>query len=448
VRSRIGVQDTGVTAWNDVIVLAIGRVRCQSRWSALVNAHVFTDRSEEIRVVKAIDVDALADAMFQAVRAESPYSQLPAHVLEEVREHCRHQAFATLGSLEAGAAPSEVDLAFVRDLAARRAQQRVPLTALLHAYRVGYAVVWDRVRAEVQRSGVSVETGIALADHCVAYINTISFAATDGYLAEQQRLLGDKERSRSWLLEMLLQGERPSGDAELLLSALRLDARGHVHVVVVGASADDDPSTEAELAPKLAGAMQQIVAASGDAPVLWGVLNDRTVAVVVRPELTPLDPWLEAMRSAVAATLPDAQLAVGVSTAWGDLADVPRAYKEAMQAITLTRSDRRFVALSQTSLFDGLIALADATTYRLIPSWANALIEEDRRASGELSSTLSAYVQCELSVGRAASTLEVHPNTIRYRLHRIESITGGTLRSYTHLFDILASMRLLSRRRA
>ncbi len=413
-----------------------------------MNAHVSNDRSEEIRVVKAIDVDSLADGMFQAVRAVTPYSQLPAAVLEEVHEHCRRQASATLESLEAGAAPSEAELAFVRDHAARRAQQRVPLTALLHAYRVGYAVVWDRVRAEVQRSGVSVETGIALADHCVAYINTISFAATDGYLAEQQRLMGDKERSRSWLLEMLLQGERPSGDAELMLSALRLDARGHVHAVVVGASADDDPSTESELAPRLASAMQQIVAACGDAPALWGVLNDRAVAVVVRPELVGLDPWIEALRSAVAPTLADARLAVGLSTAWGDLADVPRAYKEAMQAITLTRSERRFVALSQTSLFDGLVALADATTYRLIPAWASALLDEDRRGGGELSSTLSAYVQCELSVGRAASELEVHPNTIRYRLHRIESITGGTLRSYTHLFDILASMRLLSRRRA
>jgi sugar diacid utilization regulator len=42
----------------------------------------------------------------------------------------------------------------------------------------------------------------------------------------------------------------------------------------------------------------------------------------------------------------------------------------------------------------------------------------------------------------------LHAAGFRYRLHRIESITGGTLRSYTHLFDILASMRLLSRRRA
>jgi len=407
------------------------------------------ERSEEVRVVKAIDEGELAVAMFAAVRSVPPYTSITAEtVLAEVLEHCRSHARATLRSLEAGALPSDAELAFVRSTAARRAQQRVPLTALLHAYRVGYAVVWERVRAEVQRQAVHIDAALALADHCVGYTNSISHAATDGYVAEQQRLSLDHERTRGWLLDMLLRGEQPRGDAEVLLSALRLDARGNAYVLVVGACDDDEPSEATDFAARLATAIEALRPALGDVPTLSGVLNDRAVALVVRPEAADVEAWIDVVDAAVAAMPEHARLAVGLSTGWTDLADIPRAYKEAVRALGLARKDRRFVALSRTTLFDDLIGLADATTLRLVPPWASTFLEEDRRASGELSSTLLAYVASELSVGRAAADLDVHPNTIRYRLHRIEAMTGGTLRSTTHLFDILASLRLLSRRRA
>jgi hypothetical protein len=413
-----------------------------------VEANKGIERTEEVRVAKAIDAHDLAIAMFDAVRSVPPYSAITAEtVLDEVLDHCRSHARATLRSLEAGAVPTDAELAFVRANAARRAQQRMPLTALLHAYRVGYAVVWDRIRAEVLRQSVTIEAALTLADHCVGYTNAISFAATDGYLAEQQRLSLDHERTRAWLLDMLLRGERPRGDAEVLLSALRLDARGNAFVLVVGTCADDEPSEASDLESRFGAALDALRPAFGDAPTLCGVLNDRAVALVVRPEAADVETWIDALGAAVSAMADHQCLAIGLSTGWTDLVDVPRAYKEAVRAVGLARKDRRFVALSRTSLFDDLIGLADPTTLRLVPPWASTFLDEDRRANGELSSTLLAYIASELSVGRAASDLEVHPNTIRYRLHRIESITGGTLRSYAHMFDILASLRLLSRRR-
>jgi len=61
---------------------------------------------------------------------------------------------------------------------------------------------------------------------------------------------------------------------------------------------------------------------------------------------------------------------------------------------------------------------------------------------------MPAHARPAVGLSTGWADLDVHPNTIRYRLHRIEAMTGGTLRSTTHLFDILASLRLLSRRRA
>lgn len=406
-------------------------------------------RREELRVIAAIDELALGEAMFVAVRTHvQPYPSMPPAVLEQVREHCHGQARATLQSLHAGAPPDEDVLGYVRAHAAMRAQQHLPLSALLHAYRVGYGVVWEHIRAEATREPVSIDTVFALADLCVDYVNAISFAASEGYLSGQQRLLIDQERTRRSLLETLLRGDTPRDEAQVLLSALRLDARGSLFVLIVAALPVGDPGGPTSLEASLRKAIDALLPtiASDDAPTLVGVLHDRAVALVVRPESSDLRAWTQALDDAVAKVL-DEPLCAGLSTAWSTLSDVPRAYKEAARAVGLAHADDRFIPLSTASLLDDLVGLADETTYRLVPDWAPVLLEEDRRSGGELSSTLMAYLDEQLSVTRAATRLEVHPNTIRYRLHRIESITAAPLRSFTHLFEVIASLRLLERRK-
>jgi DNA-binding PucR family transcriptional regulator len=47
-----------------------------------------------------------------------------------------------------------------------------------------------------------------------------------------------------------------------------------------------------------------------------------------------------------------------------------------------------------------------------------------------------AFAAADLNVARAASGLQVHPNTIRYRLERIAGETGVDPRTFTGLVEL------------
>src|ERR1044071_4053871 len=71
------------------------------------------------------------------------YAQLPAEELDgdiyRVTEHTL-RAFAAV--LATGELPSADDLRFLRESAARRAEEGVPIDVVLTAYHVGIQVVW------------------------------------------------------------------------------------------------------------------------------------------------------------------------------------------------------------------------------------------------------------------------------------------------------------------
>jgi hypothetical protein len=72
----------------------------------------------------------------------------------------------------------------------------------------------------------------------------------------------------------------------------------------------------------------------------------------------------------------------------------------------------------------------------------------------DLTGTLRAYLDCDLSVPKTAERLFVHPNTVRYRLTKLEELTGldtasGTSRSWPrHSSSSTATGRRLLQPRA
>jgi hypothetical protein len=71
-----------------------------------------------------------------------------------------------------------------------------------------------------------------------------------------------------------------------------------------------------------------------------------------------------------------------------------------------------------------------------------ALLDHDRRHRTELVSTLATYLDCSGSWSRCAQRLHVHVNTLRYRVARIEALTGRDLRQLTDQTDLLLALRL------
>ena len=57
-----------------------------------------------------------------------------------------------------------------------------------------------------------------------------------------------------------------------------------------------------------------------------------------------------------------------------------------------------------------------------------------------LTATLRAYADCDMNVARTAVQLVVHPNTVHYRLRRIEEATGRDPRRFGDLVDLLVGL--------
>jgi DNA-binding PucR family transcriptional regulator len=56
--------------------------------------------------------------------------------------------------------------------------------------------------------------------------------------------------------------------------------------------------------------------------------------------------------------------------------------------------------------------------------------------------TIRAFSDADLNVAKAAQPMEVHPNTVRYRLQQIATKTGHDPRTFTGLFDLLCILEI------
>jgi DNA-binding PucR family transcriptional regulator len=124
----------------------------------------------------------------------------------------------------------------------------------------------------------------------------------------------------------------------------------------------------------------------------------------------------------------DAGLAAAISTRCGELEDYVRAYGEAQQVMsclhTLSAPNGSRV-LSADELGPGRLFLASSdrpAADRFAQDALGALLASEETL--ELLRTLYVFFECARSVRRSAPALGVHENTIRYRLTRIEEMTG------------------------
>ncbi|MGH8879959.1 MAG: PucR family transcriptional regulator, partial [Stackebrandtia sp.] len=70
------------------------------------------------------------------------------------------------------------------------------------------------------------------------------------------------------------------------------------------------------------------------------------------------------------------------------------------------------------------------------------VLEYDRAHRSDLVSTLEQFLECEGSWSRCAAKLHLHVNTLRYRIERVEQLTGRDLRRLTDRVDLFLAVRL------
>jgi GAF domain-containing protein len=242
-----------------------------------------------------------------------------------------------------------------------------------------------------------------------AFAELIGTALVAGYRDEQRRQIGEDGSRRSLLIDALLEG-RVRDDSSLAEVAGYLRLRKDGPFVVIAAEVRSDhvePLTGIE--SKLR---------SLDVYSAWQLLPDWQVGIVCVKSEQQLD-------KVVALVTRMAVDRVGVSARFDDLRETPQALHFAKMTL-LGRP------ASPVAVFDGtLLATAALAAPEVMAKSAGAALACFDDLSGEereiLFETFRVWQETGAAVIAAAERLCCHPNTVRYRLHRIEKRTGRSL---------------------
>ncbi len=163
----------------------------------------------------------------------------------------------------------------------------------------------------------------------------------------------------------------------------------------------------------------------------------------------PVSVLVDAVRAAVhplAAGLTNARLHIGVSNIAAGARGLRGAVEEAKYGCQLaTLRPGPAVVIGDDELSSHLLLLGgvpDDLRNRFRDRVLGAIDEYDRAHRSDLIPTLRTFLECSGSWTRAAELLHVHVNTLRYRIARIEELTGRDLSTLADRVDLFLALQL------
>jgi sugar diacid utilization regulator len=243
------------------------------------------------------------------------------------------------------------------------------------------------------------------------FAELVATAVVAGYRDEQKRQLLAEGSRRSNLIDSLLEG-RAFDEWSLrdVAGQLRLPINGPFVVVTAAV-----PTAGNEPLPEIESKLR-----SRDIFSAWRLLPDLQVGIVHAASDQQLD-----MVVALMARMTTAR--VGVSAAFGDLRETPRALHVARVMLRGPTDSTSSVAVFDGSVLATAAVSAPEAMIKTVGAALDGfgdLPDEDREILFE---TFRVWQDNDASVGGVAEVLFCHPNTVRHRLRRIEKRTGRSL---------------------
>jgi hypothetical protein len=304
-----------------------------------------------------------------------------------------------------------------------RGEARVGRTmeALLAAYRVGARVAWRRSSATGRAAGFDSETLALLAEGFFAYIDELSARSAQGFAEEQSAVAGEAARRRRALLGLMVQ--TPPADAASIDEAAR-EAGWEL------------PQTLAALI--WAGDSEQPVARRLPIGALTASVGEGLICAIVPDAGAP------GRREELVSALGRRRAALGPV--------VPAT--EAWQSARRARALHRLVSeeLIQEQLPAAEEHLAELMVHGdpgLAEDLAGTRLEplDSRSPSSRqrLLETLAAWLDHQGNVPQVAEALQVHPQTVRYRLAQLRELFGEKLEDPDARFELALAVRARGR---
>jgi hypothetical protein len=361
-------------------------------------------------------VDEFALRMADRIRAQEPlYREGHAVTPDDLRKSCRDNLLYVFGRL---AGEPNIGTEAPRATGARRAEAGIPLSALLSAYRIGGRLIWELLVEHADPG--EQDTLLRSAADIWAVSDDLAEAATDAYRGTSADRARHDSQLRSALLNSLLDGKLGDG-ARLWESAALLKLPQHGSFVVVAAEC---PSPGEEALPRVEELLRR-----------HDVVSAWRLDAELHEGLVALRPRFDAKRL-YAQLAPVALNRVGVSDTYSNLDQTAPALRQARLACaaatpdtaSLVRFDQEPVAVLLVSDPD----ISQSVARRILGPLLD-LPGDDRAVIVE---TMRSWLASGGSTSTAAARLHLHRNTVRYRLRRLEELTGRSLANPLDLAEL------------
>ncbi|AHH96249.1 PucR family transcriptional regulator [Kutzneria albida] len=290
------------------------------------------------------------------------------------------------------------------------------LDALQTAYRVGARAAWREVSRLCRDARVPIRTQCLIAEAIFAYIDELSALSVEGHALARAAQAGSVERRRRQLLELILSGVDSASPALTgLAEAVHWPVPERVLVVALEGT---EPALNQQVDPRV------LVDLEGEQPCM--VVSDQDRDLVARVAEGLPRSW----RAAAGPGVP--------------LGEAQRSLVWAHRTLGLLR--RGLLAEQRLTWFDNhmsqLWLLLDPFMVRQMSERALApLAELTGKQHTKLSETLLAWLETRGSAEELAQRLDIHPQTVRYRMRQLEKLFGDQLAAPGARFDLEVSLR-------
>ncbi|MFJ5534875.1 PucR family transcriptional regulator [Streptomyces sp. NPDC093261] len=327
---------------------------------------------------------------------------------DSLRRSCTDNADLVLRYLCDATSP---DPGPARETGRIRAQQGVPLADTLHAYRIGFEFLWSEILEEAYRHPeVSDAQLVAHSAEIWSLFGLYAEAVAEAHRETTAELTLQRQARRSALVEALFTGV--IADRTTLWEAARelgLPEHGPYAVVAAESAA---PGTEPLVGIETALRQAHL-------PSAWRLLPDQQIGLVALTTRAAESTGLRILRRAHAR--------VGVSPGFHSLRETPQGLRFARLALASVPGSGPGVARFDDKPLAMVVAAAPAEASHLVRVALGPVLDLPAPERARLLDTLEHWFAAAGSVADAAEGLFVHPNTVRYRLRRIEELTGRAL---------------------
>lgn len=385
--------------------------------------------TEELRL-GGVPIDVLLDRdrpdmirrLLDTVRAEIPeYRLLPPEAMtSDVTKAIENALRLFVETLRSRTFPGDDALSVLRESAARRAEEGIPVASVLAAYHLGVEVVWDHVTRDIGPADLA--DLMAVNRLVLGYLRLVSAAVSAGYVEERQIMLGDEHASRHAVLSALLAGEAVEEVAGR--AGFRLPPAYQVLSAAIGPHPDElAAGVDAGVAARRKlRRLRAELARRVHEPVLVALSEVGGIALLpVAVEVEALTPaHTQELAATVRALGRAARADLTVAAVAAAPSGVAAAASLAGEVLDVVQRSGRPPGLYQ--LEDVLVEFHLSRRSAATPRFAALLAPLAERP--ELLDTVTCFLRTGQNRRRTATELHLHPNTVDYRLRRVAALTG------------------------